>query len=322
MLNPYGRQHKYADFSFIVRASAAAVFLLITYTRLGEFDLAMNNDDSGGAGGGIPLDTFNKNTPPGWRPGNAKYPLRRYIQLLRLWWRQTELPEHAAGPAMAGRLRGAAFQLAMKMKMDRLDLAAGNRREMEGDELLARPSHPEWQDANGVQHQAEPAGASLLMDLLVREFEVQDQDMSIVALSSFFSLNRGHLPMNDFLTMFRLCFEEAQDRGGLQLNNVGKSFLLLQMAGLSERMRTDLRMQIHGDLNRFPKLIALMQRMANHEFQGTSSSIPSMVSQYWTDEAAYWQSDGGSEYDSPETWATDGSWSWIGYDDDFQDGSW
>ena len=86
------------------------------------------------------------------------------------------------------------------------------------------------------------------MDTLVQEFEVQDQDMSIVALSSFFSLHRGHLPMNDFLTMFRLTFDEAADRGGLQLNNMGKSFLLLQMSGLTERMRTDLRMQIQGDL--------------------------------------------------------------------------
>eukprot|EP00959_Pyramimonas_sp_CCMP1952_P215405 4506914-Pyramimonas_sp.AAC.1 len=93
---------------------------------------------------------------------------------------------------------------------------------MEGDELLAQPSHPEWQDSEGIQHPAEPAGASILMDVLVQEFEVQDQDMSIVALSSFFSLTRGHLPMNDFLTMFRLCFEEASDKGGLQLNNVGK----------------------------------------------------------------------------------------------------
>ena len=60
-------------------ASAAAIFLLITYTPLGELNLAMNDGDSGGVGG-IPLDTFNKNTPPGWRPGSSRYPLRRYIQ--------------------------------------------------------------------------------------------------------------------------------------------------------------------------------------------------------------------------------------------------
>eukprot|EP00959_Pyramimonas_sp_CCMP1952_P203374 4253061-Pyramimonas_sp.AAC.1 len=82
-------------------------------------------------------------------------------------------------------------------------------------------------------------------------------------------------------------------------------------------MRTDLRMQIQGDLNRFLELIALMQRMANHEYQGKTSSFPAMVSQYWTDEGTYWESD----YDSPETWASDGSWMWVGYDDELQEGS-
>eukprot|EP00959_Pyramimonas_sp_CCMP1952_P029637 622175-Pyramimonas_sp.AAC.1 len=51
-----------------------------------------------------------------WQPGNHKYPFRPCIHLLRLWWRRTELPEHATGPAMAGRARGAAFQMAMKIR--------------------------------------------------------------------------------------------------------------------------------------------------------------------------------------------------------------
>eukprot|EP00959_Pyramimonas_sp_CCMP1952_P235606 4923975-Pyramimonas_sp.AAC.1 len=50
--------------------------------------------------------------------------------------------------------------------------------------------------------------------------------------------------MNEFLTMPRLRFEEAADKGGLQFNSVGKSFSLLQMSGLSERTRADLRMHI------------------------------------------------------------------------------
>eukprot|EP00959_Pyramimonas_sp_CCMP1952_P426392 8930906-Pyramimonas_sp.AAC.1 len=85
------------------------------------------------------------------------------------------------------------------------------------------------------------------------------------------------------------------------------------MTGLAEKMRTDLRMQTQGDLNRFPELIALMQRMANHEYQGgTASSIPAMVSQYWTDEIAHWE----SSYDSPEAWASYGSWKLVGHEDE------
>ena len=89
---------------------------------------------------GMPMHAFNKNVPPGWRPGIAKLPLRLYLQLLRLWWRQTDLAETATGPAMAGRLRGSALQLAMAMRAQRLDHTTGTRREFVGDELLAQPA--------------------------------------------------------------------------------------------------------------------------------------------------------------------------------------
>eukprot|EP00959_Pyramimonas_sp_CCMP1952_P329605 6900837-Pyramimonas_sp.AAC.1 len=83
---------------------------------------------------GLALDTFTKSVPPGWRVGLPKYPLRRYTQLLRLWWRQTDISESATGPAMAGRLKGAAFQIANNLKEQRLDLSTGLVREMIGDE--------------------------------------------------------------------------------------------------------------------------------------------------------------------------------------------
>ena len=65
----------------------------------------------------MPLDTFSRNVPPGWRPGVARYPIRRYKQLLSLWWMQTELPEHQCGAAIAGRLRGTAFQYAFSLSL-------------------------------------------------------------------------------------------------------------------------------------------------------------------------------------------------------------
>eukprot|EP00959_Pyramimonas_sp_CCMP1952_P033427 701684-Pyramimonas_sp.AAC.2 len=78
-------------------------------------------------------------------------------------------------------------------------------------------------------------------------------------------------------------------------------------------------MHIQGDFSRFPEFIALMQRIANHGFQGASSSIPSMASQYWMDEAAFWESD----YESPETWISDGSWVSPSYnDDDWYESTW
>ena len=144
---------------------------------------------------GLPLKSFNKSTPPGWTTGDPTYPLRQYAQLLRLWWRQTDLPETAAGPAMAGRLHGTAQQYALSLKRDRLDLDTGLRREMQGDELLAQSSHPEWTDAGGTVHPAEPAGGAILLTALqdpVVGFGTHAQDMSISSLESFFTLERGN----------------------------------------------------------------------------------------------------------------------------------
>ena len=65
---------------------------------------------------------------------------------------------------MAGRLRGAAFQLALSLKAERLDVSTGTRRVMTGDELLSQPSHDTWTNpVDQTLHPEEPAGASVLM---------------------------------------------------------------------------------------------------------------------------------------------------------------
>ena len=87
---------------------------------------------------GLPLNQFTQKTPPGWRPGVPRYPLRLYEQLLKLWWRQTDVSEAQSGPLMAGRLRGTAFQLALKITQDRFDPDTGQIRQFTGDELLAQ----------------------------------------------------------------------------------------------------------------------------------------------------------------------------------------
>ena len=89
--------------------------------------------------GGPPLESFTKGNPPGWRPGEVKYPFRRYEQLLRLWWRVTDLPDTAKGPSMAGRLRGTGFQLAMALSHPRCRGPTSLVVQVKGEELLAEP---------------------------------------------------------------------------------------------------------------------------------------------------------------------------------------
>ena len=167
---------------------------------------------------GLQLDQFTKSCPPGWKPGIAKYPLRRYFQLIGLWWRQTELQEHCMGPAVAGRLRGAAFQFALSLSADRLDIAsgvAGIRRIMTGDELLSQQSHDAFTDGQGIAHPAEAAGGSVLLRALQREYGMEDQDLALVSLDAFFQHARGSGNLGEYMTMFNLCFNEAQAAAGL-----------------------------------------------------------------------------------------------------------
>ena len=118
---------------------------------------------------------------------------------------------------MAGRLKGAAFQIANNLKEQRLDLATGLVREMIGDELLAQPSHEAWQNGAGQQFPAERAGATLLLQALQREFGMQEQDMNIQSLDAFFLHHRGSMSLSDYLTMWRMTHDEANQNSGLEI---------------------------------------------------------------------------------------------------------
>ena len=240
-----------------------------------------------------------------------KYPLRRYTQLLRLWWRQTDISESACGPAMAGRLKGAAFQIANTIRENRLDLTTGLAREMVGDELLAQPSHDAWQNAAGQQFPAEPAGATLLQ-ALTREFGMQEQEMNIQSLDAFFLHHRGNMNLSDYLTMWRMTYDEANQNSGLEINNVGKSYLLLRTSGLSDRLKDDIKLKLDGNLARFEDLMTILQRMAHAE-QNSGSSIPEMVKQHYGQQDEDWQDDGWSWHEGWDEWNT-----WYGYDDDYK----
>ena len=159
---------------------------------------------SDGKDGGLPLDAFTKTTPPGWRPGNPKYPIRRYMQLLRLWWKQTDVQDQCLGPVIAGRLRGTAFQFAMAIQAERLDLSdpdAGIRRTMVGEELLSQASHIDHTDRHGRHHPASDNGAQLSVRALQDEYGIEPQELTLCSLDSFCGQCRRGEPLCDFLNV-------------------------------------------------------------------------------------------------------------------------
>ena len=84
--------------------------------------------------------------------------MRRYIQLLELWWMQTDLSEAQTGAAIAGRLRGTAFQHAMSLEAVRIDTATNLPKVVRAPALFAEPAYDGGVDAHGVTHAAYPGG--------------------------------------------------------------------------------------------------------------------------------------------------------------------
>jgi hypothetical protein len=102
----------------------------------------------------LPLEAYNKSTPPGWKPGLYRYQFRRFMERMRLWYRLTDLNVDQIGPAIAGRLQGKLFTLAL-----RTQVRAQDGRMLTGDEGLAYPGADPVMDAAGnVQVPAAPSG--------------------------------------------------------------------------------------------------------------------------------------------------------------------
>ena len=146
--------------------------------------------------GGLTLQTFTRSTPPGRRPGQLSYPLRKYKQLIALWWRQTDFQEHQFGPVIAGRLRGTAFQLAMSLTALRFYPHTQTYLQLTGDELLSQGSDAGHADPQGIQVPPQHSGGRLLLRRLEQEYGVTAQYQSIAALDSFFVFQRGSLSLS------------------------------------------------------------------------------------------------------------------------------
>eukprot|EP00434_Breviolum_minutum_P029296 symbB.v1.2.025911.t1/scaffold2550.1/size76503/5 len=77
-----------------------------------------------------------------------------------------------------------------------------------------------------LQHHI-PSGVQFLVSALRQAFGQQDQDLATASLERFFSLSRqgNKLSLAEYSVEFDTRYDEAHDRAGLNLNDVGKFFL-------------------------------------------------------------------------------------------------
>ena len=203
-------------------------------------------------GRGIPLDEYTKATPPGWKPHMQDYSLRLYLEKLRLWLRTTDIgtgDPAKVGPTVVGRLRGAAYRVVMKMRIPRQD-----GRILVGDEAIAALTEneiPENYAAGQPYLPGTPSGMDMLIQILTENYGALEHDTQALALEKFFGLYRGSGPLAEYCTAFRLRYEAAEEKAGLEINEVCKTHLFLTHAGLTQKFIDDIMLKVNGDRTQF-----------------------------------------------------------------------
>ncbi len=79
--------------------------------------------------GQIPLRSYTKDVPPGWKP--RSYPIKDYREFLQVWIKLTRLDPDQLGPAIMSRVEGGAWRVASMLTIQRLDPNDGLRKNTE-----------------------------------------------------------------------------------------------------------------------------------------------------------------------------------------------
>eukprot|EP00435_Cladocopium_sp_Y103_P017768 s3364_g4.t1 len=275
-------------------------------------------------GGGIPLEEYRKDVPPGWDPAqSATYPLKVYMDRVRMWYRLWDGLDESVGPMLAGRLRGRAQSIALQIR-----LPTPNGDIDVGDAALIRLSVDEVRDPNTneiIQH-PQPSGVQALMTALRSAFGEAEQLQATKSLETFFEFKRGRLSLAEWSVQWQLNYEEAAAHAGLEINNVAKTYLYFKSSNLSQKSMDDLLLQVHGDMRRFEEVRTLLLRMAHRslDHQGGASNLFEENKQYYMDD------DYESNW-SGDSWQDAGAWNeahymadelYAWYEQDWNEGAW
>ena len=274
--------------------------------------------------GGVPLDEWRKDVPPGWKPGVEAYPLKLFFAKLKLWYRCCEVPDEVVGPLIAGRLQGRAQRIALELKLVRPDGTYDI-----GDAALVRLSVDEVIDpVDGVTiiQRHIPSGVQALCNALRDAFGDTDEAQTTKALEVFFEHKRPHgQELQEIAAEWDLRYEDAKLKAGLDMNTVAKSYLWLTQSGLTQKHQDDLRLQVHGDLSRFNELRALAIRLSHRAADRSSGSGDVFYEEDKSDEHAEMDDwFGWTDWDDDGYW-TEAWWydnDWEDYGDGYNDHSW
>ena len=277
---------------------------------------------------GIPLQEYRKDVPPGWMPGLPDYPLRLYLERVKMWYRLYDGMDETVGPLLAGRLGGRAQKIALSL---RLRDPLGNIDV--GDAALVRLAVDEVRDPMNpavIIQEHIVSGVQALFNALIDAFGEGDQLRATQSLENFFDFRRGRLSLAEYSAEWTMRLEEAITHAGLDINAVARTFLYFRGSQLPQRHVDDILMQIHGDLSRFQEARTLALRLAHrqnldhqanfeqteHHYIGEADDW-SWPDESWSDQSAWYAGewpdyeeyydvyDGDEYYDIGDSWPED-----------------
>ena len=103
--------------------------------------------------------------------------------------------------------------------------------------------------------------------------------------------------MDSYVTFSDLTYDDAHTSAGLTINDVGRSYFLLNGAGPTDRQTFDYMLRIGGDLTRFRELKTLMLRLIENDAH--NATVLGLASQFWNQND---DDDGWYDYDDYDAW--------------------
>ena len=138
----------------------------------------------------LSLKSYSKDIPPGWRP--RSYPLKEYIEALKVWTKLATLPEEKWGAAIMSRLDGQALKLAQSLTFPRYDPENNMNYRPTGIDALSLPWLPPGRTPQGVEYPAQDSGAKHLINKFEEHYGLDDQDKAWTTIDRFFSFRQSN----------------------------------------------------------------------------------------------------------------------------------
>ena len=91
-------------------------------------------------------------------------------------------------------------------------------------------------------------------------------------MDRFYNLWRGNGSLADYCTAFRMRYETAEEKAGLNMNPVGLSHLFLTHANLHPKFIDDIYLKVDGDRTSFGRIYNIVMRTAKQHMQHPDES--------------------------------------------------